>query len=79
VPVTFPDGTQLLYGFGSPNGDYGLYNVTDGSTRRLTNTPENESGHWWTSDGKTLVIRRSVERRRIATVDVTELLKGAKP
>lgn len=73
------DGTQLIYGFGTPNGDYGIYNVKDGSTRRLTNTPENENGHWWTSDGKTLVIHRSVERRRIATVDVTPLLKQGTP
>ena len=72
------DGTQLVYAFGAPNQDLGLYNVKDGSTRRLTNTPENENAHWWTSDGKTLVIHRSVQRRRIATVDLARLLETAK-
>jgi Tol biopolymer transport system component len=72
------DGTELVYAFGSPNADLGLYNTRDGSTRRLTTTPENEGGYWWTSDGKTLVFSRSAERRRIATVDVSALLAAAK-
>lgn len=73
------DGTQLVYTVGSPNQDLGLFTLKDGSTRRLTNTPENEGQYWWTSDGKTIVFTRSVERRRIATVDVAGLLARATP
>lgn len=72
------DGTQLVYTVGSPNQDLGLFSLKDGSTRRLTNTPENEGGYWWTGDGKTIVFSRSAERRRIATVDVTKLLARGK-
>lgn len=73
------DGSQMLYNFGSPNGDLGLFTLKDGSVRRLTNTPDNEAAVWWTGDGKTIVFGRSTERRRIATVDVAGLLARGTP
>jgi Tol biopolymer transport system component len=73
-----PDGTQLVYFTGTPNEDLGLLNLRDGSTRRLTTTPEDEQGARWTPDGKTLVILRSQTRRRIATVDVGGLIARAR-
>jgi TolB protein len=73
------DGTQMLYTIGSPNQDLGLYTLKDGSTRRLTKTPENENGYWWAGpDGKTIVFARSAQRRRIATADLTKLLARGK-
>ncbi len=73
-----PDGTMLSYHFGRPNTDLGILNLKDGTTRRLTNTPENEGGYWWTRDSKTIVFARRAPRSRIATVDLTRLLAGGK-
>jgi hypothetical protein len=53
-------------------------NMKDGSTKRLTNSPESESTYWWTSDNNTIVFLRQSQRRRIAAVDLTKLLAGAK-
>jgi Tol biopolymer transport system component len=74
-----PDGTMLSYNFGRPMADIGILNLKDGTTRRLTNTPENEAGYWWTRDSKTIVVARRAPRARIATVDLTSLLARAKP
>jgi Tol biopolymer transport system component len=74
-----PDGTMLSYNFGRPMADIGILNLKDGTTRRLTNTPENEAAYWWTRDSKTIVVSRRAPRARIATVDLTELLSKANP
>ena len=68
-----PDGTQLIYYFGSPNADLGILNLADGKTRRLTTTPEAEGSTQWTPDGQSIVVLRSFPKRRIATVDVAGL------
>jgi hypothetical protein len=40
------DGTMLAYRLGGgPNKDLAVLNMKDDTTRRLTNTPENESGY----------------------------------
>jgi dipeptidyl aminopeptidase/acylaminoacyl peptidase len=70
-----PDGRQLLFRYTrNPPFDLGILTVADGSTRRITNTPESEEGPEWSADGSTLVFRRVVPINRITTVDVTRLL-----
>ncbi len=69
-----PDGTMLSYSSGSPNQHIGILNLKDATTRRLTNSPENELAYWWTRDSKTIVFLRWSPRNRIATVDLTRLL-----
>lgn len=74
------DGASLLYTF-PVNGmlDIGLLNVKDGTTRRLTTTPEDERGYpEFTADGKTVVFRRDVIVTRIYTADLEKLLAGGK-
>ena len=72
-----PDGTQLLYGFEDGEAtDYGILTLADGSTRRVTQTPEDEGGAEWTTDGSTLVFRRAVPIDRITTADLTKLLEA---
>ncbi|MGH7582418.1 MAG: hypothetical protein ACREL5_04230 [Gemmatimonadales bacterium] len=69
------DGTTILYAL--PNGathDIGLLNRADGTTRRLTNTPEDESGAVMSPDGKTVYFLRSRAVRRVAVADLTKLL-----
>jgi len=68
------DGTLLAYTFGGATQDLGIIDMKDGTTRRLTNTPERESGYWWAGDTKTIVVARRSQRSRIATVDVGALL-----
>lgn len=74
-----PDGNWLAYWTGNPNLEISVIDMKDGSTRRLTNTPENENTYWWTSDNNTIVFARQSQRRRIATVDLAELLSNATP
>lgn len=74
------DGKFLLYQ--TPVGgasDLGLLTVADGTTRRLTTTPEAESGARFTADGKTIVFRRTKTVERIHTVDLTTLLAAPRP
>jgi Tol biopolymer transport system component len=73
-----PDGNWLAYWSGSPTLEMNVVNMKDGSTKRLTNSPESESTYWWTSDNNTIVFLRQSQRRRIAAVDLTKLLAGAK-
>jgi len=69
------DGSQLLYYVGRGSGrDVAVLNVRDGSTRRLTETPEQEYVARWTADGQSVVFQREAPRRRIATVDVGKLI-----
>jgi len=70
-----PDGSQLLYTFEDGAAwDYGILTLADGSTKRVTQTPEDEGGAEWTPDGSALVFRRAVPVNRITTADLTKLL-----
>lgn len=73
-----PDGTHLIYRFGSPKVDLGLYNLRDGTTRRLTNAKESQAQFWLSHDGKTLLATRSVSRQAIVTVDLRATLAKAR-
>ncbi len=68
------DGRWLAYWIGTATVDIGLIDMKDGSTRRLTTSPESEVSYWWTADNKTILFARQSLNRRIATVDLTELL-----
>ncbi|HLG05455.1 MAG TPA: hypothetical protein VI383_04830 [Gemmatimonadales bacterium] len=71
------DGGLLTYSI--PTGatsDLAVLNRRDGTTRRLTTSPETESGAQFTPDGGTIVFTRSSTVRRIATADLTRLLGG---
>lgn len=73
------DGKLLLYTINEGGQtDLGLLNPVDGSTRRLTNTKESETGAEITPDGKTVVFNRLQIVQRIVTVDLTKLLAGGK-
>jgi Tol biopolymer transport system component len=74
-----PDGSQIAYVFaartGGPlQGDLGVYSVTDGTRRELTETSEEEGAVFWTPDGSTLVFTRADAKRKIATVSVAQLI-----
>ena len=73
-----PDGNWLAYWSGNPTLEMYVINMKDGSTKRLTNSPESETTYWWVSDNNTIVFLRQSQRRRIATVDLTKLLDGGK-
>lgn len=73
------DGKWMAYTMGVANEpELGLYNVADGTTRRLTTTPEGEFDPTFTPDAKTVVFRRRVRKQAIWTVDLSKLL-AAKP
>jgi Tol biopolymer transport system component len=70
-----PDGSQLLYSFQDGSAtDYGVLTMADGSTKRVTQTPENEGGAEWTADGSALLFRRAVPISRLTTANLTKLL-----
>ncbi|MDH3456352.1 MAG: DPP IV N-terminal domain-containing protein [Gemmatimonadota bacterium] len=74
-----PDGSQIAYVFaartGGPlQGDLGVYSVTDGTRRELTETSEEEGAVFWTPDGGTLVFTRADAKRKIASVSVEGLI-----
>ncbi|QJR36531.1 PD40 domain-containing protein [Gemmatimonas groenlandica] len=73
------DGKFLLYHM-TVNGatDLGILTLADGSVRRLTTSPEDESGSEFTPDGKTVIFARQRLVQRIQTVDVTSLLTPVK-
>jgi Tol biopolymer transport system component len=74
-----PDARFSLYTVPAGGAtDLGLLDHRDGTTRRLTNTPQDEAGGEFTSDGKFVVFRRSTMMKRISRVDVTRVLGGAK-
>jgi Tol biopolymer transport system component len=72
------DGKWLLYTLNAGGAtDLGMLNVADGTTRRLTTTPENEQGAEFTPDGRTVVFRRVKTVQRIHTVDLSGLTSSA--
>ncbi len=73
------DGRWLAYWSGTATLDLGVIDMKDGSTHQLTKSPESEIAYWWTADNNTIVFARQSQRRRIAMVDLTKLLAGAKP
>lgn len=73
------DGKWLVYGMAAGGtNDLGIMNLADGTTRRLTTTPEDEQGAELTPDGKTLIFRRVQTVQRINAVDLSKLLAGKK-
>ncbi len=70
-----PDGKEMVYRFlVGDAGDLGILTLADGSTRRITETPESEGGPEWSADGSTLVFQRAVPISRITTANLTKLL-----
>ncbi|MDA1080793.1 MAG: hypothetical protein O2973_03795 [Gemmatimonadetes bacterium] len=60
------DDKFLLYATTVNNvADLGMLTIADGTTRRLTTTPESEDGAEFTPDGKTVVFRRSATVQRL--------------
>ena len=69
------DGKWLLYDmFVGGASETAILHIADGTTRRLTTTPENESDAEITSDSKTVIFRRSLTVKRINSVDLTKLM-----
>jgi hypothetical protein len=68
------DGTRLLYYIGTTSRDIAVRSLQDGSTRRLTDTPEDERLARWAAGGESVVFLREVPRRAIVTVDVEALI-----
>lgn len=54
--------------------DLGLLDLTTGATRRLTTTPEDETGTELTPDNKTIVFTRTTNTSRIYSADLSELM-----
>lgn len=74
-----PDGQSVLYTLTEAgNTDLGLLNLTDNTTRRLTQTPEAEEGAEFTPDGRTVVFRRLQSVERIHTADLASLMAGGR-
>ena len=73
------DGKWLLYKmFVGGASEIAIMHIADGTTRRLTNTPENESDAEITSDSKTVIFRRSQTVKRINSVDLTKVMASPK-
>jgi Tol biopolymer transport system component len=69
------DGQWILYQLQAGGAtDVGLLRVADGTTRRLTTTPEAEVAALFTPDGKTVLFRRSKTVQRITAVDLSKML-----
>lgn len=73
------DGRWLAYWAGTATLEIGVVDMKDGSTRQLTHSPESEVAYWWGADNNTIVFARQSQRRRIAVVDLKDLLARAKP
>jgi Tol biopolymer transport system component len=61
---------------GQRQGDLAVYAFADGSTERLTETPEAESSPRWTPDGERLVFVRGDNFQRIVQVDMSDAIGG---
>ncbi|WP_373059871.1 hypothetical protein [Gemmatimonas sp.] len=70
-----PDGTQLIYFFGSPKQDFGIFNLRDGSKRQLTTGKDSCSFYWLSYGAKQLIVTRSANTQAIVTVDMRAALE----
>jgi hypothetical protein len=70
------DGRWLGYWSGTATLALGVVDMKDGSSRRLTKSPESETSYWWTADNNTIVFIRQSQRRRIAVADLSRVLGG---
>ena len=68
------DGRWLAYWSGTATLELGVVDMKDGSTRQFTKSAESDVAYWWTADNNTIVFARQSQRRRIAVVDLRELL-----
>ena len=74
-----PDGKSVLFTLTEAGAtDVGVLNLSDGTTRRLTRTPQAEDGSEFTPDGRTVVFRRSQTVQRIHTANLAPLLAGGR-
>ncbi|MEO5588080.1 MAG: hypothetical protein ABIS03_00740, partial [Gemmatimonadaceae bacterium] len=72
------DGKSMVYTtFVDGVGDIGIFNVVDGTTRRLTTTPESETGAELTPDGKTVLMNRVSTIQRLFSANLARLIGGA--
>lgn len=74
-----PNGRWLAYWTGTATLELGVVDMKDGSSKQLTKSPESETSYWWTADNASLLFTRQSQRRRIAEVDLTELLARSTP
>lgn len=73
------DGKSMVYtSLVNGVGDIGIFNVTDGTTQRLTTTPESEGGAELTADGKTVLTNRTATIQRIFSANLSKLIAGSK-
>jgi len=73
------DGKSMVYTtLANGVGDIGIVNVIDGTTRRLTTTPESEGGAELTPDGKTMLMNRTTTIQRLFTANLSKLVAGGK-
>ena len=74
-----PDGASLtltLRGDRSQT-DIGVVALGDGALRRLTSTPQDESGARWADSGRTIVFNRTEAQRRIVVAALERMLGTA--
>jgi len=73
------DGKSIVYTTSvNGAGDIGIFNVADGTTRRLTTTPESEFSAELTPDGKTMLMNRTKTVQRLFTANLSKLVGGGK-
>lgn len=79
VSVWSNDGKSMVYTKSvNGEGDIGIFNVVNGTTRRLTTTPESEGGAELTPDGTTVLMNRTRTVRRLFTANLSKLIAGNK-
>src|SRR5687768_13078881 len=64
-----PDGMRLV---AVASGDLWLFNVADGSRRRLTETTEKESFPAWASDGQQVAFTRGTDTFAVSAANPAE-------
>ncbi len=69
------DGKSIVYTTSiNGAGDIGIFSVADGTTRRLTTTPESEAGAELTPDGKTMLTNRTATIQRLFSANLSKLI-----
>lgn len=72
------NGRYLGYWAGTATLALGVVDMKDGSNKLVSKSPESATSYWWAADNNTIYFTRTSQRRRIAEVDLTKLLAGAK-